>query len=84
MSLSAEVSMTGKERFYGGHFFKCIVIQSVFWYLRYSLSYCVIEDLMEERGIELDQTTVQRWVVKYTPILEVEFGKGKKAVGTSW
>jgi len=39
---------------------------------------------MEERGVELDHATVQRWVVKYTPILEVEFGKGKKAVGTSW
>jgi transposase-like protein len=39
---------------------------------------------MEERGVELDHATVQRWVVKYTPILEVEFRKRKKAVGTSW
>src|SRR5210317_1437406 len=76
--------MTGKERFRGGHFPKSIVLQSVFWYLRYSLSYRYIEELMKERGVKLHHATVQRWVVKYTPILEVEFRKRKKAVGTSW
>ena len=76
--------MASKERFHGGHFPKCIVLQAVFWYLRYSLSYRDIEELMEERGVELDHATVQRWVVKYTPILEVEFRKRKEAVGTSW
>ncbi len=76
--------MAGKERFHGGHFPKSIVLQAVFWYLRYSLSYRDIEELMEERGVELDHATIQRWVVKYTPILEVEFRKRKKAVGTSW
>ncbi len=76
--------MVGEERFHGGHFPKHIVLQVVFWYLRYSLSYRDIEELMEERGVELDHATVQRWVVKYTPILEVEFRKRKKTVGTSW
>ena len=61
--------MAGKERFHGGHFPKCIVLQAVFWYLRYSLSYRDIEDLMKERGVELDHATVQRCVVKYNPIL---------------
>jgi len=79
-----EVSMAGKERFHGGHFPKCILLQAGFWDLRYSLSYRDIEELMEERGVELDHATVQRWVVKYTPILEVEFRKRKKTVGTSW
>jgi len=36
-----------EERFQGGHFPKCIVLQAVFWYLRYSLSYRDIEELME-------------------------------------
>ena len=39
---------------------------------------------MKERGVELDHATVQRWVVKYTPILDEEFRKRKKTVGTSW
>lgn len=76
-------SMASKERFHGGHFPKRIVLQAVFWYLRYSLSYRDIEELMRERGVEIDHATVQRWVVKYTPILEAEFRKRKKTVGTS-
>ena len=77
-------SMASEERFHGGHFPKHIVLQAVFWYLRYSLSYRDIEELMRERGVEIDHATVQRWVVKYTPILEEEFRKRKKTVGTSW
>jgi transposase-like protein len=50
----------------------------------HSLSYRDIEELMRERGVEIDHATVQRWVVKYTPILEIEFRKIKKTVGTSW
>jgi putative transposase len=73
-----------EEKFPGGHFPKCIVLQAVYWYLRYSLSYHDIEELMKERGVEVDHATVQRWVVKYTPLLEIEFRKKKKAVGTSW
>ncbi len=45
--------MAGKERFRGVHFPKGIVLQAVYWYLRYSLSYRDIEELMEERGVEL-------------------------------
>ena len=73
-----------EEKFPGGHFPKCIVLQAVYWYLRYSLSYRDIEELMKERGVEVDHATVQRWVVKYIPLLEIEFRKKKKVVGTSW
>ncbi len=52
--------------------------------MRYSLSYRDIEELMRERGVEIDHVTVQRWVVKYTPTLEAEFRKRKKTVGTNW
>jgi len=76
--------MAGKERFHGEHFPKCIVLQAVYWYLRYSLSYRDIEELMEERGVEFDHATVQRWVIKHTPLLVTEFRKKKKAAGTSW
>ncbi len=39
---------------------------------------------MEERGIDLDHATVQRWGVKYTSLIEAEFRKQKKTVGSSW
>jgi len=70
--------------FKGSHFPKCVILQRVYWYLRYALSYRDIEELMEERGVEVDHSTIQRWVVKYTPLLETEIRKRKKAVGTSW
>ncbi len=39
---------------------------------------------MNERGVNIDHSTVQRWVVKYTGMLEDAFRKKKKAVGKSW
>jgi len=41
------------------------------------LSYRDIEELMNERGVNVDHSTVQRWVVKYIGMLEEEFRKRK-------
>ncbi len=73
-----------QDRLKGCHFPKWIVLQAVYWYLRYSLSYRDVEELMNERGVNIDHSTVQRWVVKYTGMLEDAFRKKKKVVGTSW
>jgi len=73
-----------QERLKGCHFPKSVVLQAVYWYLRYALSYREIEELMNERGVNIDHSTVQRWVVKYTEILEDAFRKKKKTVGKSW
>ena len=72
------------ERFQGCHFPKSIVLQAVYWYLRYALSYRDIEELMQERGVDVDHATLQRWVVKYTPMVEANFRKKKRTVGRSW
>jgi len=60
------------------------VLQAVYWYLCNPLSYRDIEELMDERGIDIDHSTLQRWVEKYTPFIDAEFRKKKKSVGTSW
>ena len=39
---------------------------------------------MEERGIVLYHATVNRWVVKYSPVLETQFHHVKKPIGRSW
>lgn len=57
---------------------------SIRWYIAYPLSYRHVEELMEERGVGLDHATVNRWVVKYSPVLEAKFRKYKKPVGKSW
>jgi transposase-like protein len=50
----------------------------------YPLSYRHVEELMEERGVLLDHATIQRWVVKYSPLLEEAFHRRKRPVWVSW
>ena len=40
------------------------------WYVAYPLSTCHVEELMEERGVYVDHSTINRWVIKYSPQLE--------------
>lgn len=67
------------------HFQKEIILLVVRWYLSYSLSYRDIEEMMLERGIKVDHSTLNRWVIEYAPLLEEEFRKNhKKITGRSW
>jgi putative transposase len=67
------------------HFKKDIILMAVRWYLAYALSYRDIEELMQERGVSVDHSTLNRWVIKYAPLLEDEFRRHhKSAVGRSW
>ena len=70
--------------FKGRQFRKEMILQSVRWYLAYSLSYRDIEEMMKERGFEVDHSTVQRWVVHYSPQLEKAFHRKKKRPGDRW
>ncbi|KLV36254.1 transposase, partial [Piscirickettsia salmonis] len=44
-------------------------MMAIRWYVAYTLSYRDIEELMAERGIQVDHSTIHRWVVKYAPQL---------------
>jgi transposase, IS6 family len=46
-----------------------VIMVAVRWYLRYGLSYRDVEELLAERGIEVDHVTVYRWVQRFTPLL---------------
>jgi len=63
---------------------KAIILQAVFWYCRYGLSYRDIEELMQERGVEVDHATLQRWVVKFIPMVEKQMRRKKKSVHRKW
>lgn len=55
------------------------------WYLAYSLSYRDIEELASERRFKVDHSTINRWVIHYSPQLEETFRKrSKRPVGISW
>jgi transposase-like protein len=46
-----------------------VIVLAVRWYLRFGLSYRDVEELLAERGVEVDHVTVYRWVVRFTPLL---------------
>src|ERR671913_499299 len=56
--------------FKGRHFEAALILQVVSWYLRYPLSYRDIEELFLERGLEVDHSTLNRWVLAYAPLIE--------------
>ena len=67
------------------HFRQDIILMLVRWYVAYSLSYRDIEELALERGLKVDHSTINRWVIEYSPQLEEEFRKRyKRPVGISW
>jgi len=55
--------------FRGRHFQDEIIVLCLRWYLRYSLSYRDLEEMMAER-LSLDHSTIARWVLRYAPILK--------------
>jgi putative transposase len=54
------------------------------WYVAYPLSPRHVEELMEERGVEVDHSTISRWVIKYSPQLDQAFHRRKRPVLVSW
>jgi len=70
--------------FKGAHFPQDIILMGVRWYVAYPLSTRHVEELMLERGVHVDHSTINRWVVKYSPLLEEAFHRRKRPVWVSW
>ena len=60
-----------------------VILLCVRWYVAYSLSLRNLEDMMAERGFEVDHSSVHRWVIKLVPLFEKAFRKHKRPVGKS-
>ena len=70
--------------FVGFRFPAEVVVLSVRWYLRFGLSFRDLEELLAERGIEVDHVTLHRWVQRFTPVLIDAAGPCRHAVGRRW
>ena len=70
--------------FKGAHFPPQVILMGIRWYLAYPLSTRHVEELMEERGVAVDHSTINRWVIKYSPQLEEAFHRRKRPVWVSW
>ena len=63
---------------------RVIIQQAVYFKLRFSLSYRDVEELMQLRGVDVDHSTIQRWVFKFSPEFEKKMNKRKHRTGDSW
>ncbi|TXK96836.1 IS6 family transposase, partial [Methylococcaceae bacterium CS5] len=70
--------------FKGTHFPKDVILYAVFFYVRYGVSYRDLEEIMEERGVEVDHATLNRWVIRYSPDIAVKAKSQKRETNKSW
>src|SRR5215216_5976976 len=61
-----------------------VIVLAVRWYLRFALSYRDVEELLAERGVEVDHVTIYRWVQRFTPLLAEAARPCRHAVGDCW
>src|SRR3954468_15006246 len=69
-AIAEKLKRRSKDDFKGRHFEAALILQAVSWYLRYPLSYRDIEELFLERGLEVDHSTLNHWVLAYAPLIE--------------
>ena len=70
--------------FRGRHFQDQIIVLCVRWYLRYCLTLRDLEEMMAERGIEIDHSTIGRWVLRYAPELHKRIRRDTRNPNCSW
>jgi transposase-like protein len=77
-------ALVARSAFAGCCFPPDVIVLAVRWYLRFALSYRDVEELLAERGIQVDHTTVYRWVQRFTPLLTEAARPCRHAVGDRW
>jgi transposase, IS6 family len=75
---------TEVSAFVGFRFPAEVIVLAVRWYLRYGLSYRDVEELLHERGVEVDHVTVYRWVQRFTPLLADAARFARHSPGDRW
>ena len=73
-----------RSAFAGFRFPSDVIVVAVRWYLRFGLSYRDVEELLAERGVEVDHVTIYRWVLRFTPLLADAARPCRHLVGDRW
>ena len=81
---SCPVIQTGSATFAGFRFPPEVILLAARWYLRFGLSYRDLEELLAERGVEVDHVTLFRWVQRFTPALIEAARPCRHVVGDRW
>jgi putative transposase len=61
-----------------------VILVCVRWYAAYPLSYRHLEEMMEERCVSVDHSSINRWAIRFLPLIEKMARKHKRPVGGSW
>jgi transposase-like protein len=77
-------SIPPRSAFAGFRFPSDVIVVTVRWYLRFGLSYRDLEELLAERGIQVDHVTIYRWVLRFTPLLAEAARPCRHHVGDRW
>src|SRR5512132_3336080 len=77
-------SIPPRSAFAGFRFPSDVIVLAVRWYLRFGLSDRDVEELLPDRGVEVDHVTVYRWVLRFTALLAEAARPCRHAVGDRW
>jgi len=61
-----------------------VILVCIRWYAAYPLSYRHLEEMMEERGVSVDHSTINRWAIRFLPLIEKLSREHKRKVGSNW
>jgi transposase-like protein len=78
------VAVAEQSAFVGFRFPPEVIVVAIRWYLRYGLSYRDVEELLAERGIEVDHVSIFRWVQRFTPLLADAARFSRHSPGDRW
>ena len=74
----------GVIEFKGVHYPRSVILHAVFFYVRYAVSYRDLEEILAERGVSVDHATLNRWVVKFAPLIAAQAQAKKRPTANSW
>ena len=84
MTTAHRPSFPPQSAFAGFRFPPEAIVLAVRWYLRFSLSYRDVEELLVERGVEVDHVSIHRWVLRFAPLLAEAARPCRHRVGDRW
>jgi len=61
-----------------------VILFTVFFYVRYGVSYRDLEGIMTERGVEIDHATLNPWVVRFSPVIAANAQARKRKTAVPW
>ncbi len=70
--------------FKGARYPKSAILYAVYFYVRYAVSHRDLEEIMAERGVDVDHATLNRWVVKFSTALAAKAQKQKRQTASAW